>query len=215
MPTNRTRRRRAPEPEVSANVRAYLLTGDHDKGGFEVFRLWGSQERCKATWESVKAELLPEWIRLHPCSRPWAWWELDAPRWTRTFDAFWDGTLPEPRRRLGGIGTPDFEVLASVPHFDRGIPTRWVNQRDADYYNGRAMDIHGNKINQKWPPGSGTYQEGDFAGKAIDPADPPRFEAEAVYLERHGLLTATERKHLAAHPELLEPEVVHNDGGEQ
>ncbi len=30
-------------------------------------------------WEAVKAELLPAWIREHPGTRPFAWWELDAP----------------------------------------------------------------------------------------------------------------------------------------
>jgi hypothetical protein len=43
---------------------------------------------------------------------------------------------------------------------------------------------------------------------AIDPNDPPVFESEATYLDRHGLLSAEEKKHLAKHPELLEPEVV-------
>jgi len=40
------------------------------------------------------------------------------------------------------------------------------------------------------------------------PLDPPTFESQAAYLERHGLLTAEERRHLKRHPELLEPQAV-------
>jgi hypothetical protein len=47
-----------------------------------------------------------------------------------------------------------------------------------------------------------------FKGLPIDPQDPPRFESEAAYLRRWGLLTPAEEKHLARHPELLQPEVI-------
>ncbi|HAR38567.1 MAG TPA: hypothetical protein DCS09_08385, partial [Porphyromonadaceae bacterium] len=53
----------------------------------------------------------------------------------------------------------------------------------------------------------GNNKEGDFAGLAIDPADPPKYESQAAYLRRHGLLTREERAHLGKHPELLEPEM--------
>ena len=58
-----------------------------------------------------------------------------------------------------------------------------------DFYNGRARDIHGKLID------SG-YKEGDFLGVALDPDDPPRFESQASYLKRHGLLTKAEEKQL-------------------
>jgi hypothetical protein len=190
---------------VSETVRRFFETGDHDQGGFEVFRLWSpsaaGRERLRAAWEACREELLGSWLKAHPGTRPWAWWELDAPRWTRTFDAYLDGTLPEPRRRLGGIGTPSFEVLAIVPCFAFGLPVTFVDAWSVAYYNGRAKDIHGNPIGTE-------YQEGHFKGVAIDPADPPRFESEAAYLERHGLLTPAEVRWLAEHPEALEPEVV-------
>jgi len=44
-----------------------------------------------------------------------------------------------------------------------------------------------------------------WLGEPSDPLDPPRFESEAAYLQRHGLLTKEERAHLGKHPELLEP----------
>lgn len=42
----------------------------------------------------------------------------------------------------------------------------------------------------------------------VNPADPPIFESQAVYLQRHGLLTSAEKRWLAKHPEGLEPETV-------
>ncbi len=40
--------------------------------------------------------------------------------------------------------------------------------------------------------------KGGFAGQAIDPADPPRFESQAAYLRRHKLLLPGEEKRLTA-----------------
>lgn len=30
-------------------------------------------------WRELRDELLPQWIKDHPGSRPWAWWKIDAP----------------------------------------------------------------------------------------------------------------------------------------
>jgi hypothetical protein len=171
---------------ISDNIKAYLLTGERAPGDAETFMLQRGGSQLKAIWKAVNRELLNDWIKQNPCSRPWAWWEWDAPR-------------AEPRQRLGGTGTPDYEVLAYVPHFDHGIPTGWITKFDEAYYNGRALDIHGNPIGTE-------HKEGDFSGVAIDPTDPPTFESEAAYLQRHGLLTPAEARHLEKYPELLNPE---------
>jgi hypothetical protein len=156
----------------------------------------------KELWESNRNEYLPLWIKQHPCVRPIPWWLYDAPRWNDPFEGcFFHGTLPEPRQRLGGIGTPSYEVLAYVPNFNKGIPTSWVSKFDEAYYNGRSKDVHGNPIGTE-------YKEGDFEGVAINESDPPRFESEASYLQRHGLLTPEEKKYLAKHQELMEPEKI-------
>ena len=42
----------------------------------------------------------------------------------------------------------------------------------------------------------------------IDPEDPPTYESESAFLQRHGLLTEPEKKYLQRHPELMEPETV-------
>ena len=38
---------------------------------------------------------------------------------------YYDGKLPEPRKRTGGTGTPAHEVQAVVPSFEYGLPTVW------------------------------------------------------------------------------------------
>jgi hypothetical protein len=70
---------------------------------------------------------------------------------------FWDGKLAEPRKRLGGVGTPSHEAYDIVPLYSLGIPNLWVE---------------------------------------IDPENPPIFESQAAYLERHGLFLPGERKRL-------------------
>jgi hypothetical protein len=126
-------------------------------------------------WRLHRRELLPDFIRAHPGRRPAAWWRCDA---------------PEPsRRRLGGVGTPCHEVLAYAEVLDLGIPRHWINARLAAYYRGEARDVHGEPIGVE-------YRGSGFRGVAIDPRDPPRYESEAAYLKRHGLLSAEERARL-------------------
>jgi hypothetical protein len=53
-------------------------------------------------------------------------------------------------------------------------------------------------------------RHGDWSkrGTPIDPADPPRFESEASFLLRNGLLLARERQRLRPsdfHSEVIEP----------
>lgn len=156
----------------------------------------------KELWDQNQDEFLPAFIAKNPGRRPLAWWHWSAPRWNDPYEGiFFHGTLCEPRQRIGGIGTPSFEVLAYVPHFDKGIPTGWVSKFEEDYYTGRVKDIPGHKVERN-------NREGDFKGVAIDPNDPPVFESETAYLLRNGLLTPAEKKHLALHPELMEPEVI-------
>lgn len=180
MPTNRTRRTRNIKKPAIDPAEIYFLQHGSSKNGpphehlkWDLFMRGTRGERWKPIWEEVREEVMATWIKKHPGTRPWAWWEIDA---------FFDGKLLEPRKRLGGIGTPDFETLNIVPTFDKGIPDGWVSKFDVEYYGP------------------------DFKGKAIDPEDPPVYESEAAYLERHGLLTASEKKWLAGHPKAMEPE---------
>lgn len=215
MPTNRTRRTRSIKNPAIDPAEIYILQYGSSEGGLpcehlklELFLRGMYVDKWKPIWEEVREEVMAAWIKNHPGTRCWAFWEFDAPRGERKFGAYFDGTKPEPRQRVGGTGTPNYEVLAYVPYFDRGIPESWVTKFDEEYYNGRRKDIHGNPIGTE-------YKEGHFKGKAIDPNDPPVFESEAAYLERHGLLTASEKKWLAGHPEAMEPERIEFDGQEE
>jgi hypothetical protein len=192
--------------EISDALRHYFLTGDRDDGDeggwWEVFSLQVSDEKMRVAWEANRDTLLPDFIEQNPGRRPFIWWKFDAPRQPdQGSGGYWEGKLPEPRQRLGGTGTPDFEVLNHIPAFSFGIPTGWVSKFDEEYYNGRRKDIHGNPIGTE-------YREGNFKGVAIDPSNPPRFESQGAYLQRHGLLMDAEKKYLSRHRALLEPEVV-------
>ena len=83
---------------------------------------------------------------------------------------WWTFDAPEPRRRLGGAVDPLAEVSAYAPDHHLGIPTDWV------------------------------LPDGPHAdrGEAISPANPPIFESQATFLDRHGLLEPGERDRLPA-----------------
>lgn len=199
-------RRRTANRALPVDVQHYLVTGElPDDTDFELFALAGHNKAAlRAAWDSARDEVLAEWIRDHPGTRPWAWWRFDAPREPLTLapDRIWrdeDRTLPH-RRRVGGVGTPWHEVWGCALDFDRGIPTQWFDAWMIKYYNGRAKDVHGNRIGTE-------YHDGFLVADAFDPADPPRFESEATYLERHGLLAPGERERLTEadfQPEVLQ-----------
>ena len=162
------RKRQTPSSVISPALRRFLEYGVNpetaDLPDPLAFFVMSRADRCADLWPEWGSEILPDWIRKHPGTRPWGWWRFEA---------------PEPcRHRLGGIGTSAHEVLAHLPTFDFGIPCDWVQPWDVAYFNGRARDIHGQPIGTN-------YQEGNFTGVAINPDDPPRFESQAAYLDRH------------------------------
>jgi hypothetical protein len=166
------------EPAVTATARHYLETGEDEPGDIEVFMLQGSLDRLREAWEKVKTEILPEWIRKHPGTRPAAWWEFDAPQEPVPG---WPAFHAAQRRRIGGVGVPQHDVIAVAPRFDRGTPCGWFDAEGAAVFEGAIP---------------------------VDPNNPPTFESEASYLSRLELLTPAEVKYLAVRPELLEPEAV-------
>ena len=166
MPTKRTRRARNRRAEIPDDLRSWLADENPKYTGFYFL----TDLELRAAWNKAKDEILEDWAREEPGARPRYWWQYEA---------------PEPRRRLGGTGTPSYEVSAYVEHYEWGLPDHWVTQPDVDR------------------PG------GDFAGVAIDPSDPPRFESEAAYLGRLGLFLPGELERLSEadfEPELIMPE---------
>jgi hypothetical protein len=166
------------------------LDGNNGKNtGFFTFK--NGPAELAAFWKDHGERVVAQHVNDFPGTRPIRWWEYDAPRSPLgTYPScFCDGKLPEPRKRLGGIGTPNYQALAISPSFTRGIPDSWVTPADVAYYTGASRDTHGKLTNQN--PSS------SFDGVAIDTDDPPRFESEAAYLERHGLLFPDERQRIS------------------
>jgi hypothetical protein len=110
-----------------------------------------------------------------PGTRPYAWWEYDAPRESigTCPGIHLDGKLSAPRKHLYGTGTPVHEKLSFGPRYKFGIPTDRVFP-----------------VLVKWYP--------DKDSKLIDPDDPPVFENQARYLDRYQLLTDDEQEFLPA-----------------
>jgi hypothetical protein len=85
---------------------------------------------------------------------------------------WWRYAAPEPqRRRQGGVGTPAHQCTAYALRLDRGVPVDWL-----------------------WPTEPVMWR--DLSGHLVSLADPPRFESEAAYLDRHALFLPGERKRL-------------------
>jgi hypothetical protein len=213
MSTNKKRKSRSLRPAIEPIDIYFLKHGTTDGGGLDDPRgettcdlFLRTEPEWEKIWREHRDKIMEAWIKERPGTRPWAWWEFDGPK-QDTGSGAWFEPLPIPRQRIGGTGTPSHEVLAYVPHFVKGIPTGWVSKFEEDYYTGRVKDIPGHKVER-----NRNNKEGDFKGKAIDLESPPRFKSEASYLERHGLLTASEKKYIEKHPELMEPvTVVFND----
>ena len=190
------RREKMRRESVSPSLVAYFCAGrwPTDSNGQQTAGLLSlvflrSDAALRADWQAVRDDVLASWVVDHPGTRPWAWWAWDAPRWRREdwperCQDLGDVYLPrwaEPRRRLGGLGTPVFECMNYVPAFASGVPSSWVSAFDVLYYP-------------------------DFEGLAPDPNDPPKYESQAAYLQRHGLLLPGELKRLD--PADFEPELV-------
>jgi hypothetical protein len=169
---------------------APLPVGYDDWQLFLLKDLWGDRGDTRGLWNRYGTAIVEQWAEEQPGRRPMLWWAYDAPRW-RTYDLrhadCWyvtRGEICEPRERLGGIGTPVHEVLNYGPAWTYGIPDRWVTVSDVACYGPK------------------------FRGVAIDPSDPPRYESQAAYLQRHGLLLPGEAARLRAPdfaPELVAP----------
>src|SRR6266446_2372480 len=147
------------------------LQGDDKASGFIQY---APNDELAALWAAHSERIVAEHVALYPGTRPARWWKYQA---------------VEPRRRLGGVGTPASDVLAYVPAFQSGLPSVWITPRQVKYYTGTAVDIHGNPIGNN-------FASSEFKGVAIDPGDPPTFESQAAYLKRHSLFLAGEERRL-------------------
>jgi hypothetical protein len=187
---------------VTDENEAWLHSDDNGAGFFK----YAPEEELAALWNEHSERIVAEYVADYPGTRPARWWEYSAPRLSLgTFpDCYYDGKLPEPRHRLGGIGTPASEVLACKPTFSFGLPAVWISLWLVKYYSGTAVDIHGNPIGSRFP-------NNDFKGVAIGSDDLPLFEAQAAYLKRLGLFLPGEARRLSKAD--YEPEAVPESWG--
>jgi hypothetical protein len=137
---------RAPNP---TGLTRWLLDGRYNR--------WWYLDRHdppEQVWAEHRDMVVAHFARRHPGQRPLLWWLYSA---------------LEPRRRLGGVGTPLSECSAHAPTLMFGVPQSWKTAEDAAYLP---------------------------SGTPIDERDPPTFESEAAYLERLRLLLPGEPRRL-------------------
>ena len=201
MPTKRTRKAHERRTEISTVALYYATDGlwadPPESGVLDIMTFKYPSVRpneCREVWLAIRGELLPQWIKKFAGSRP-SWWYHFDPECPRISEEDirrhgWEGcyfakNLPDLRRRLGGIGTPAYEVFALVPTFNRAVPDHFVTVEDVRFH---------------------SEEQEEFRGKPIDPTDPPRYESEASYLLRHNFLTPAEKRRLK--PTDYEPETL-------
>jgi len=152
--------------EVTDQHEAWLQGDDKASG----FIQYAPNDELAAFWNQHAERIVADHVVDYPGTRPARWWQYSS---------------PEPRRRLGGIGTPASDVLTYKPMYSYGLPVIWISQWQVNYFSGIAVDVHGNPIGGELAI---------FKGVPIDPNDPPTFESESAYLKRHGLLLAGEER---------------------
>lgn len=208
-PTAARRAERAKAQAQAMDDEAMLLARLADAGlppeataeDWQRYHYGMSTARLELAWRERREAILAVFTAQYPGTRPSCWWDFDAPRqplgtWPGYFI---DGKLPAPRERLGGKGTPAFEVLNYMPEYAYGLPTRWVDDWSIALYTGQARDVHGKRMFAE-------YAGKDFTAQHFDRTDPPRFESQATYLRRHALLSRQEKKLLTA--DYFEPEAL-------
>jgi hypothetical protein len=147
MPVKERISKAIPRQEVPPFVEHWLQTGERSA---EFFFAVGDE---RALWDMHADRIVRKYAQQHPGTRPLLWWRFDA---------------PEPRRRLGGTGTPMHECSNHVAAYVYGVPQSW---RKADQ----------------------TYLH---SGTPLSDSDPPVYEAEATFLRRHSLLLPGEARRI-------------------
>lgn len=139
-------------PKLESWKKNYFLTGEIPEGIWQ-FHRWNPLPN----WKIFGQRLTAEWIQDHPGTRPFGWWEHSS---------------PGLRERVGGKGSPEFEVLNIEEEYIYGVPDAWVS----------ALSIY------CWP---------DLKEYAVDPEDPPAYESQASFLKKHNLLSNSEIERLS------------------
>lgn len=122
MVVRKSRRRRRRNAEESPWLLEKLASG-HDFAFLEgrpVSLSPGLPVSFSESWQRLRGQILADWIREHPGTRPWAWWAFEA---------------SEPRRQIAGgeARQPDQETgRPGDQALWRGIPPCWGAAQFAD-----------------------------------------------------------------------------------
>lgn len=180
MPTNRARRTRNQKGVLSPAELAYLSDTDttFETGGLENFQLFSFRHAMAG---------------LDGTPGPRELWEEYRDDFLPTF------ILKNPGRRP-----------IAWWHWDA---PRQPDQGSGFWYEGTLpqprMKIDGKgKLHQGYVPFCEYGIPQHWDPKTLNPDDPLIFESQATYLDRYGLLTESEKRHIKKHPELMEPEKV-------
>jgi hypothetical protein len=118
-------------------------------------------KRTSDLWAQYGPEIISWWAKEQPGTRPQTWWKFSA---------------PEPRRRVGGVGSTKSEICGDPEYIAAyGLP---------------------NPANFVLPEDLAWLPWREHAGSAVDYDDPPKFESQAAYLSRLELLQPGENKRL-------------------
>lgn len=101
MPTKRKNVMRKPVPDMPDGLRKYIESGEKPKRGEE--GLAACYSFAHRDWVKVRDEIMAAWLEDFPGSRPWAWWNWDAPK--KLTGAGPDAALKK-RLKVSGSGTP-------------------------------------------------------------------------------------------------------------
>jgi hypothetical protein len=129
-------------------------------------------------WKTWGPAVLAKWLRDRPGTRPALWWKYDAPR------------LPDK-------GTGAYWDGGKLPEPRRRLGGR--GRTKAEEAGGKLVFLLNNFCGI---PANG--ENWAF----YDPSDPPQYESQASYLQRHGLLSHEEGEALKTRPEAFEPEII-------
>ena len=79
MPRKKKPSRKASE--IPPGVREILETGDLGEYGsdWNLFQCRWRKEKTREYWEAHRDEILPSWVERFPGTRPWGWWQVEAP----------------------------------------------------------------------------------------------------------------------------------------
>ena len=140
---------RKPKPAIKRRTQEedwrvfYLLHGKlpFDLGeSFEAFLFCGpgNVEEQDQVWAEVKGKLLQEWTRKRPCTRPWMWWKVDAPRQKdNDVKAYWHNKLPVERRKV--VGNAKKTTLSYFPYYAWGVYKYWEFDGEPPLFESEAV----------------------------------------------------------------------------